>query len=1045
YTAATPMYTRFTLFTEFIWTNEAEGVKIMISCKPKFSAPKTSHAMFYFVRSGDSHLIKKYKEFDRHPLLDLMMTPTYLDFSDIEKEKEKCKLRMYAKTAVRSCTISHMLTCSLRGSERTDIVFAKETALELLEIVDEGTLNSIIEQSVFGTIKDIRVLHCVFSEPVLYDPIEGKECVDPEKNSDLRVIPGQDILVCLSDSGTLSFLAYTERASPDVIKGKGKANIVRYIGVSNSDIARMSGKFQSIKENCGLNCFIVIKIHLAKPGFDFKDLGRIVCVDPMGRLIAVAAWYSAVQIFSLPNESIFSYDSSDKGKSYSQEGVIWNMTFLYSSDESRALLAMVVVDDEQKSARIVIYNFLATEKLNSDAKSTMISLEKALMSAFAYPMDTSVLKRTAAFSQSPNQYVYAGMENGGLYRIDIISEKSIGFTLVRSEGINPVGSSMTTLCLDPEIGDFVLLSGDMSDGVVVRSNPKSRAEITYEIPNWAPMWDFQMLDLNQEGHKVIFSCSGRDQQGSIRVIRKSVGVNVLSSSDYGFEGVVSLWNLKYDVNDAADTFLALTFVESTRLMQMTSEGLDDISYQSGFNLEVCSILVTSFESRPGYLVQIYQEAIIVSKPNTFDGSRTPDRSIEKYQWLTPENKRIELAAIYGSLVVMSLTNGNSSMIFVLELYFDTTPIITFSIDATNKIIIPESICIVGNEERAYFLAGNREGAITTQTLIAENKLQLSQPISRRIGAFPVKLIVPNSNILLPVDEGTEAVSRFHCSLGNQVIPEDQPMEVLALEAGIEIESQESSPEIRWDVNQDIVKPNNVVVGCSLLGSVFSFTRIVIKDYNLLLGLQTALESWSTTRPCLGNNNEQFRKLFHDDSTNLVIDGEMVSQFLKLSRSEQCKVVDSHPKLIEAGTIFLRGEQSQSEEELHNPPQIDILEHRYDMDEDFPIPIYQNEDYEMNVDREPLMEQDVPEREFFGVDKTEDRVDGGLGISQGTHVASTEEIVDALQMSIFILWLLLMVLFNNHLENDQNFMSKKTTGQKQTSTMTIAGSILLKQK
>ncbi|CAG8587532.1 18234_t:CDS:10, partial [Acaulospora morrowiae] len=1355
---------------------------------------------------------------------------TYFDFSEIVKENENCKLRAYATTAVRSCTISHMLTCSLRGSERKDIVFAKETALELLEIVDEGKLNSIIEQPIFGTIKDIKVLHSIFPEPVLYDPFEKKEGTDSENNLDLRVIPGQDVLVCLSDSGMLLFLAYTESISSYM--NNGKAIAVQDDDSSDFDIARMTGKFQLIKE-----------IQIAKPGFDFKDLGRVVCVDPMGRLIAVAAWYNTFQIFSIPSGSIFNYDPSNNTKLYSQEGVIWNMTFLYPSDESRALLAMVVVDD-RKTPHIVIYNFLATEKLEDDMIPTSIPRDafvplfcflpmhliplpnfpecfllvnekeicfiharhgkvksgdlyprplpdpQSLMTAFAYPMDTSVLKRAAALPHSPKQYVYAGMENGGLYRIDIMSEKSIEFTLVRNDGINPVGSTMTSLCLDPEIGDIIIIGGDMCDGAVVKANPKSRAEITYEIPNWAPIWDFQMLDLNKEGHNVIFSCSGRGRQGSIRVIRKSFGVNILSSSDAEFDGVVSLWNLKCDVNDGVDTFLALSFINSTRLMQMTENGLNDVSDRSGFNLKVHSILVASYEPVPGYLIQIHKESIIISKPN-IDVLHPITENVERYEWQVPENMRIEVAAVCQSMVFIGLTSGKENVICVLKLYYDAKiNIMTFSdiahvdldcspsfircfsvssltpvplciigtyktsvkflslssenfltilheeiLDLKDKTIIPESVYLIGNEEKAYFLVGIREGTIVYYewSWSSENKLMLSQPNFRRIGASPVKLIVSHPNLPLLVDEENKSVSvlalsdrpwkieyshntgfkfvcvkfkhyehvqeatvfdyanlpriyffiakdclnfvqldnftndnlrtipvydtprrliyddfsklllvactshtkpfpssvlklvdpvtgkindtfdlqpkdypdtresvysiaewkftserqeyrwffigtghhmankhaigqtppiggrfltftiskiqdeneasgfvykltnrividvegivhaicplsdkyllvsaentmnllRFdlekkkfykvhvqklqwqilsinvhgthilvgtsQCSIMYEFVAEKERFRLLKSERSVRLnlesillsenfsigsdkrgnvfglwyneasspidsclvpvfsfneaeavsrfrsnfhktqvkpdaevsssetktEPKETSADIIWDARHDLDDHAAIVMGCSLLGSAFMFTRISIKDHNLLLNLQLVLENWPTTRPCLGNNNGRFRKMFHENSINHVIDGEMVSQFLKLSRSEQCRIVDMHPELIMAGTLFLRGDQFKLEEELYNKQHEDILETIFDLDEDHPMtPIHidQNDVDEMNIDFESSMDQDFPD-ENFETDETENK---DVDISRSMiQMASAEEIVDAL--------------------------------------------------
>jgi len=123
--------------------------------------------------------------------------------------------------------------------------------LELLEITSGGTLISIFEQPVFGTIKDINVLHSRIPHPMIYDPIDDCILLKSEDHHDImRIVPGQDILMCLSDSGMLSFLVYTECFNDKNFaggnKGKGKA-VVEDIGscVENS---RKSGRFQVIKE-----------------------------------------------------------------------------------------------------------------------------------------------------------------------------------------------------------------------------------------------------------------------------------------------------------------------------------------------------------------------------------------------------------------------------------------------------------------------------------------------------------------------------------------------------------------------------------------------------------------------------------------------------------------------------------------------------------------------------------------------------------------------------------------------------------------------------
>lgn len=67
-------------------------------------------------------------------------------------------------------------------------------------------------------------------------------------------------------------------------------------------------------------------------------------------------------------------------------------------------------------------------------------------------------------------------------------------------------------------------------------------EQTWEIPNWAPILDFQMLDFHRERHDIIFTCSGRDKQGSIREIRRGIGVNVITTTGPDYDGLVLIFS-----------------------------------------------------------------------------------------------------------------------------------------------------------------------------------------------------------------------------------------------------------------------------------------------------------------------------------------------------------------------------------------------------------------------------------------------------------------------------------------------------------------------
>ncbi|CAG8609261.1 10589_t:CDS:10 [Cetraspora pellucida] len=780
---------------------------------------------------------------------------SYLDFSDRHRDSEDSKLRVYAKTAVHSCVIHKMLVCALRGKERKDVVFSKETVLELLEITQEGDLIPIIEQPVFGTIKDFAVLHCNFSGPLLFDPINGSVQMYLGDNiselQHLRMIPGQDVLVCLSDSGVLSFIAYTECVNVhfneglhNVHKEKGKA--VSSVNGSCVETSRKTGRFQIIKE-----------IPLSQPGFDYRKLGRLVCIDPSGCLIAVAAWQNIFQLFSLHRGPKASFDQISQTKEYPQGRIICCMTFLYPSDKTRILLAMAVHDDLDKQTSIIIYQFSAEDApernitpfsklpLRKDeplplhliplpnfpecfllvnvriieretcfiqAKQVIsgiadfcresLPFPEFLVTAFAYPADAYASKQAS----SSQQYVYAGVENGDLYRIDINSDVQIEYTLLR-KGLNSIGTAMTVLSFDLNVGDFVILSGEMSDGAVVLVCPNSKTEITCSIPNWAPILDFQMLDFYQERHDVIFTCSGRDKHGSIRELRKAVCVNIITRTGPDFHGVNALWNLKYSHGDEADSFLALSYANSTRLMKVSQGELHDISEYSGLDLEVNSLCVASFSSAPGFVIQIHRLKIVVSEPNVGIGAIVENSCItsSRWTWTSPENAVIEVAAVYDSNIVVGLSTINGSVIALLRLNFEDTRQITFtevsqsSLDcqlcfirciapsdlvpyplcvigtfkpsikllslkpdnylemlreellmdySIMNVNIPESACIIGSVENPFFLVGLREGTIIYYQWSwssAENKPHLTNPVVRRIGTLPVKFIVPDSS------------------------------------------------------------------------------------------------------------------------------------------------------------------------------------------------------------------------------------------------------------------------------------------------------------
>lgn len=139
-----------------------------------------------------------------------------------------------AKRVLRGSAVLHVAEGCFRSPDSADVVLAKETSLELVAVGDDGVLQSICEQDIFGIIKDIGVLQWHSRHNGLIPQIECK-----------------DLLVVLSDSGKLSLLYFC-------------SEMHRFFAIAN--------------------------IELSKPGNLRHHLGRILAIDRESNFVAVSSY-----------------------------------------------------------------------------------------------------------------------------------------------------------------------------------------------------------------------------------------------------------------------------------------------------------------------------------------------------------------------------------------------------------------------------------------------------------------------------------------------------------------------------------------------------------------------------------------------------------------------------------------------------------------------------------------------------------------------------------------------------------------------------------
>jgi hypothetical protein len=67
-------------------------------------------------------------------------------------------------------------------------------------------------------------------------------------------------------------------------------------------------------------------------------------------------------------------------------------------------------------------------------------------------------------------YIYAGLDDGSFYRIDVessTSSTSVKFELLSKNELNPIAPAMAAQTRDIDGKDVIIVSGEMSDGAVV--------------------------------------------------------------------------------------------------------------------------------------------------------------------------------------------------------------------------------------------------------------------------------------------------------------------------------------------------------------------------------------------------------------------------------------------------------------------------------------------------------------------------------------------------------------------------------------------------
>ncbi|KAF9395568.1 hypothetical protein CPC16_007843 [Podila verticillata] len=493
-----------------------------------------------------------------------------------------------------------------------------------------GSLELVHEQPVFGTIKDIQSLAFRFEE----EEEKGHSGKGKGKEGEERAI---------SDVPRLGYLP--KDASPTVLVVTSDSGLLSFVTFHSQG---ERGYFHILKE-----------VEIAEPGLDYAQVGAKLAIDPSSQLIAVSALQNHIKLVVLRSTPRSRFDPVEKISKIDVNGTIIDMEFLTpdpADKDENAMLAVLFHNKETSAYHLATFCIdlktiltgplsvkVGTSQLGTNPLGSVLHI-KALPNfpyslvyidrepegdditpgSGSYPLISACATPPPSPYPTHSQALYMGSDTGELYRVNInYAPYSMNFEMISGE--RPVGKVMHVVARrqiaalpqehddDQDMDhpeeiilntDFLIYSGEQGDGGVLAIKEEETQIDLFAIAhlqNCAPTLDFCMREPSMPGRDTLYVCTGMKTQGAIRKIRS--GISVESSGSSGnqfFAGATGLWGIKAQATEEVDTFLVVSFIQSTKVMQ---------SGEAAGRLN------------DGMLFQVHRAGIVVASPSTAQAGR----------------------------------------------------------------------------------------------------------------------------------------------------------------------------------------------------------------------------------------------------------------------------------------------------------------------------------------------------------------------------------------------------------------------------------------
>ncbi|KAF9175846.1 DNA damage-binding protein 1a, partial [Mortierella sp. AD010] len=217
-----------------------------------------------------------------------------------------------------------------------------------------------------------------------------------------------------------------------------------------------------------------------------------------------------------------------------------------------------------------------------------------------------------------------GDHKGMLYILVLILNNTSGTSTSQSNRpfqvvdlkFEPLGTTSIPTAIVYLDNDHAFVGSHLGDSqlVLLHTEPDQNGEyleVMETFTNIAPVTDFEVVDLEGQGQGQVVACAGGFKDGSLRIVRNGVGINDRAVLE--LPGIKGLWSLKENLDAPIEDTLVMSFLNSTRVVRVTSDAEMVQEEMEGFLNDSQTLLSGNVQA--GLILQVTPESVRLIAPS----------------------------------------------------------------------------------------------------------------------------------------------------------------------------------------------------------------------------------------------------------------------------------------------------------------------------------------------------------------------------------------------------------------------------------------------